>query len=576
MKYSSVLTVAAVSIALASVMTVCFADEELLDSASVGTEEKKDDDNDDFTAPHPDLVDSSKTYNAPSAKSAAFVDTFQSGLSKWTPSANEKYAGKLENVVSSVSPIGNIHDKGARVPAAAQHYGYTATLDKPIGNKEGQFVFQYELKAENSISCAGAYMKLLRAEAGIAADALDGDSPYTIMFGPDKCGATNKVHFIIQVKNPKSGEYEEKHFATPPYVKTDKLSHLYTLVIDSASNDFEIRIDGKTAKTGNLLSETDMKPPVNPPKEIDDPNDVKPEDWVDDAKIDDPEAVKPEDWDEDAPFEIPDESDVKPEGWLDDEPANIADPDAAKPEDWDDEEDGVWVAATIPNPKCEDAPGCGEWTARKIRNPNYKGKWIAPKIDNPDYKGEWAPAKIPNPDYYEVANPGDFAPIGAVAIEIWTMNDGLLFDNVYLGNSIEDAEAFANATFVPKSENEAALAENQRKKEAAARAAANDSLMNQALKYFDSAMDFVQDQPLIAAGAAMAGIIPVFALCYMGGSSGSSNNVSAADAAKKKDDDADADSGDDDDDDDDEEGEDETPAKGKGNLRKRKGAKKAD
>lgn len=52
----------------------------------------------------------------------------------------------------------------------------------------------------------------------------------------------------------------------------------------------------------------DFTPSVNPPKEIDDPKETKPEDWVDEAKIVDPEATKPEDWDEEAPREILDES----------------------------------------------------------------------------------------------------------------------------------------------------------------------------------------------------------------------------------------------------------------------------
>jgi calnexin len=36
----------------------------------------------------------------------------------------------------------------------------------------------------------------------------------------------------------------------------------------------------------------DFDPPVNPPKEIDDPEDFKPESWVDLAEIDDETAVK--------------------------------------------------------------------------------------------------------------------------------------------------------------------------------------------------------------------------------------------------------------------------------------------
>jgi hypothetical protein len=37
---------------------------------------------------------------------------------------------------------------------------------------------------------------------------------------------------------------------------------------------------------------TDFNPPVNPPKEIDDPEDKKPEDWVDAKRIPDPDATK--------------------------------------------------------------------------------------------------------------------------------------------------------------------------------------------------------------------------------------------------------------------------------------------
>jgi hypothetical protein len=37
---------------------------------------------------------------------------------------------------------------------------------------------------------------------------------------------------------------------------------------------------------------TDFQPPVNPSKEIDDPEDKKPSDWVDEVQIVDPDAKK--------------------------------------------------------------------------------------------------------------------------------------------------------------------------------------------------------------------------------------------------------------------------------------------
>jgi calnexin len=191
-------------------------------------------------------------------------------------------------------------------------------------------------------------LKLLRDNKALHQDEFSNVSPYVIMFGPDKCGSTNKVHLIINHKNPKTGEYEEKHLQSPPSARIVKTTELYTLIIHP-NNTAIIKLNGEQVKEANLLE--DFQPPFNPPKEIDDPKDKKPEDWVDEVRIADPEAKKPEDWDEDAPFEVIDEEATIPEDWLENEPLTVPDPEAAKPEDWDDEEDGDWVAPTVSNPK---------------------------------------------------------------------------------------------------------------------------------------------------------------------------------------------------------------------------------
>jgi len=255
-------------------------------------------------------------------------------------------------------------------------------------------------------------MKLLRDNKALHQEEFANTTPYVIMFGPDKCGHTNKVHFIFNHKNPKTGKYEEKHLATPPTAKIVKTTELYTLIVHP-NNTYAIRQNGEEVKAGSLLE--DFSPAVNPPSEIDDPKDTKPEDWVDQARIADPEAKKPEDWDEDAPFEIVDEEATMPEDWLVDEPNTVADPEAKKPEDWDDEEDGDWIAPTVPNPKCADVSGCGPWTKPMKKNPDYKGKWTAPYIDNPAYKGPWAPRKIKNPEFFEDKHPANFEAMGAVS-----------------------------------------------------------------------------------------------------------------------------------------------------------------
>lgn len=58
-------------------------------------------------------------------------------------------------------------------------------------------------------------------------------TPYTIMFGPDKCGEDYKLHFIFRHKNPLNNDMEEKHAKRADVdlkkFYTDKKTHLYTL-----------------------------------------------------------------------------------------------------------------------------------------------------------------------------------------------------------------------------------------------------------------------------------------------------------------------------------------------------------
>jgi calnexin len=232
-------------------------------------------------------------------------------------------------------------------------------------------------------------------------------------------------------------------------IKSDTALHLYTLIVRKDLS-YEILIDGKSEKSGKLDGATDFEPPLLPKAEVDDPDETKPKDWVEEEKIKDPEASKPDDWDEDAPAEVPDMDAEKPAGWLDDETADIADPSAEMPEDWDEDEDGEWEAPTIANAKCASAPGCGEWVRPLKTNPEYKGKWSAPMIANPAYKGVWAPQKITNPGFFEADHPtakAPLAPIGAVAVEVWTMSKGFHFDNIVVANDVAAAQAFADATF---------------------------------------------------------------------------------------------------------------------------------
>ncbi|XP_077973418.1 calnexin-like isoform X2 [Styela clava] len=360
-----------------------------------------------------------------------------------------KYNGRWE-VVQPITPLLD-GDLGLVLKDKARHHAISVDLSKPYEFDGEPFVMQYEVNFQNGIECGGGYVKLLSKTEDVTLKTFNDKTPYTIMFGPDKCGEDYKLHFIFRHKNPKTGEYEEKHAkkttADLKSAYTDKAFHLYTLVVNP-DNTFKMYLDQKEINSGSLLE--DMTPAVNPPKEIEDKDDKKPEEWDERERIPDPEATKPDDWNEDAPAQIPDPDAEMPEGWLENEPQYADDPDAVKPEDWDNEMDGEWEAPKIENPKCKEAPGCGTWEPPLIANPEFKGKWRAPMIANPAYKGIWKPRQIPNPDYFEDLQPYKMTPIGAIGLELWSMSDKIMFDNFIMTNDKAVADDYAMQTWKQK------------------------------------------------------------------------------------------------------------------------------
>lgn len=427
-----------------------------------------------------------------------------------------KYDGKWEIQAPSRKILKN--DLGLVLTTEAKHAAISTLLDKPFEFTDKPLIVQYEVTMQEGQNCGGAYIKLLSRGTNTKADLrkFHDQTPYTVMFGPDKCGNDNKLHFIFRHKNPKNGTIEEKHSKKPTQrledIYKDKEPHLYTLVV-RPDNTFTILIDNKEVNSGSLLE--DFTPPVNPPEEIDDPNDKKPDDWDEREKIIDPTATKPDDWDEDAPAQIVDPNAVKPDGWLDDEPEMIPDPDAKKPSDWDEEMDGEWEAPLIDNPACAAAPGCGSWTPPTIPNPNYKGIWRAPLIPNPNYKGKWTPRRIPNPNYFKDDHPFRMTPIHAVGFELWSMSPLLLFDNLIVTDDEALAEQWAQQTFVLK---RAKISRD------------SDSVVERALK-------FAGDNPWVYAVVIIGSflVVGLFAYLCCGGKSDSDADIKKTDAVMEDD-----------------------------------------
>ncbi|XP_012215991.1 calnexin isoform X2 [Linepithema humile] len=340
-------------------------------------------------------------------------------------------------------------DLGLVLKSKARHAAISTLLAKPFYFEDKPLIVQYEVNFQQGQECGGAYLKLLTLDDNYGdLKQFHDKTPYTIMFGPDICGKDHKLHFIFRHKNPLNGTVSEKHCkkskdSLEDYFQ-DKIPHLYTLII-RPDNSYQIKIDNKFVSAGSLLD--DFIPPINPPLEIEDPEDKQPEDWDDREKIPDPLAEKPEDWDEDAPAQIVDETDIMPEGWLEDEPPTIPNPDSVKPDDWDVEMDGEWEAPEIPNPKCAEAPGCGPYKQKMKKNPRYKGKWLPPLVNNPNYKGKWKPRLVHNPDYFNDENPFKMLPISAIGFELWSMSPNIYFDNIIIADDVEVAKKWADDSF---------------------------------------------------------------------------------------------------------------------------------
>merc|ERR1712139_216685 len=175
-------------------------------------------------------------------------------------------------------------------------------------------------------------------------------------------------------------------------------SHVYRMLL-KPDNTVRVEIDEEKIYEGSLKEDWE----VLKPKEISDPDDKKPSDWVDSSMMDDPEDKKPDDW-----------TDEK----------RIVDEEAKKPDDWDDEEDG-------------------EWEAPMKDNPDYKGEWFVKRISNPAYKGFWTAKEIDNPEYKDDENIYLYEDFGFIGFDLWQVKGGTIFDNVIITDDRAEADEFA-------------------------------------------------------------------------------------------------------------------------------------
>ncbi|KYF47644.1 calreticulin family protein, partial [Toxoplasma gondii ARI] len=145
-------------------------------------------------------------------------------------------------------------------------HGVARRLSPPIKDTlKEHFVFQYELLQTRPLTCGGGYVKLLDFPEEQSLKEFNHLTDYLVMFGPDICGDSNVVHFILKVYNPVTKEWTEHRLDAPPRLIPSPLSNLLTLWI-KPDDTFEILIDGSVVRQGSLLK--DMVPPLQPAKTL--------------------------------------------------------------------------------------------------------------------------------------------------------------------------------------------------------------------------------------------------------------------------------------------------------------------
>lgn len=84
----------------------------------------------------------------------------------------------------------------------------------------------------------------------------------------------------------------------------------------------------------------------------------------------------------------------------------------------------------------------------------------------PPISGVWKPKKILNDAYFYEANPYIHLPAAyGVAVEVWTISAGILYDNFHIGHSLADALEYGRATTFPKSRVERELSKIAQREE---------------------------------------------------------------------------------------------------------------
>ncbi|XP_036825535.1 calnexin, partial [Oncorhynchus mykiss] len=197
---------------------------------------------------------------------AHFAETFdsdpldrrwvQSKAVKETDAEALKYDGQwvVEEPAAAMYP-GN---RALVMKSSGRHHAIAAYLHTPFNFMHTPLCLQYEVRFGRDVECSGAYIKLLTQTHLLRLSQFSESTPYSVMFGPDKCGTSHRLHLIVRVTDSSNGRNQEIHAPQPvddlTVYFTDRQPHLYTLQLYQDSR-YEIFIDQSLISQGRLLTD---------------------------------------------------------------------------------------------------------------------------------------------------------------------------------------------------------------------------------------------------------------------------------------------------------------------------------
>jgi len=103
------------------------------------------------------------------------------------------------------------------------------------------------------------------------------------------------------------------------------------------------------------------------------------------------------------------------------------------------------------------------------------------------------------------------SPIGGIGIELWTMQSGILFDNILVSTKPDAAKSLADGTFVKrKALEEVAKKEKEKSDRPLPK---SDNFVGKVKYFFAKARYFVQDNALAVGLAVCLGLVPLLLYC---------------------------------------------------------------